>query len=194
MGGRRRPMLVAGDADPLAPPLSASRTGRLVLLFEGRSAGLLVGAKSEERVVFVKDPYAPSAAAGIAGRRLRLSQGVGRRGGIAARQPRQCEIAHQGRIFELVNYWGVDQSPCGISGKSSDLIVQGRDASDVAQRHCVRMAYQLGESAKFDRARGIADIAAVGAAAIPPRCGPQPGRAATRRPAMPPPPRARRGP
>jgi ATP-binding cassette, subfamily B, bacterial HlyB/CyaB len=49
-------------------------TGPVVLLFEDGSAGLLVGANAEERVVFVKDPYAPSAAAALPVDELRLSQ------------------------------------------------------------------------------------------------------------------------
>jgi ATP-binding cassette, subfamily B, bacterial HlyB/CyaB len=49
-------------------------TGPVVLLFEDGGAGLLVGANAEERVVHVKDPYAPAGTAPVAVDELRLTQ------------------------------------------------------------------------------------------------------------------------
>jgi ATP-binding cassette, subfamily B, bacterial HlyB/CyaB len=49
-------------------------TGPVVLLFEDGGAGLLVGANAEERVVHVKDPYAPAGTTPVAVDELRLAQ------------------------------------------------------------------------------------------------------------------------
>jgi ATP-binding cassette, subfamily B, bacterial HlyB/CyaB len=49
-------------------------TRPVVLLFEDGGAGLLVGANAEERVVHVKDPYAPAGTAPVAVDELRLAQ------------------------------------------------------------------------------------------------------------------------
>jgi ATP-binding cassette subfamily B protein len=49
-------------------------TGPVMLLFEDGGAGLLVGANAEERVVHVKDPYAPAGTAPVAVDELRLAQ------------------------------------------------------------------------------------------------------------------------
>jgi subfamily B ATP-binding cassette protein HlyB/CyaB len=49
-------------------------TGPVVLLFEDGGAGLLVGANAEERVVHVKDPYAPAGTPPVAVDELRLAQ------------------------------------------------------------------------------------------------------------------------
>jgi ATP-binding cassette, subfamily B, bacterial HlyB/CyaB len=49
-------------------------TGPVVLLFDDGGAGLLVGANAEERVVHVKDPYAPAGTAPVAVDELRLAQ------------------------------------------------------------------------------------------------------------------------
>ena len=49
-------------------------TGPVVLLLEDGGAGLLVGANAVERVVHVKDPYAPAGTAPVAVDELRLAQ------------------------------------------------------------------------------------------------------------------------
>jgi ATP-binding cassette subfamily B protein len=54
--------------------LRFQETGPVVLLFEDGGAGLLVGANAEERVVHVKDPYAPAGTAPVAVDELRLTQ------------------------------------------------------------------------------------------------------------------------
>ena len=54
--------------------LRFQETGPVVLLFEDGGAGLLVGANAEERVVHVKDPYAPAGTAPVAVDELRLAQ------------------------------------------------------------------------------------------------------------------------
>jgi ATP-binding cassette, subfamily B, bacterial HlyB/CyaB len=54
--------------------LRFQETGPVVLLFEDGSAGLLTSANAEQRVVFIKDPFAPAGAAPIAVDELRLSE------------------------------------------------------------------------------------------------------------------------
>jgi ATP-binding cassette subfamily B protein len=48
--------------------------GPVVLLFKDGSAGLLTGANADQRVVLLKDPYAPAGSAAVAVDELRLSQ------------------------------------------------------------------------------------------------------------------------
>ena len=54
--------------------LRFQETGPVVLLFEDGSAGLLTSANAEQRVVFIKDPFAPAGTAPIAVDELRLSE------------------------------------------------------------------------------------------------------------------------
>jgi subfamily B ATP-binding cassette protein HlyB/CyaB len=47
-------------------------TGPVVLLFEDGSAGLLTGADAEQKIVFIRDPYAPAGTASVTVDELRL--------------------------------------------------------------------------------------------------------------------------